>query len=445
MKAKKKATRKATRHAPISTCMTATAAALLLPALALAEPDAGFASTEKLFEHVSESVCTISGVGDDGHVVRRGSGFVLQDSGLLVTNAHVVAGLETATVKCGNQHTNIVSVMRFDPGVDLVVASTGGLDVPGLALSDEISTPAGSEIFVVSSPFGLEGTITPGLASGNRELQGETYLQISASISAGSSGGPVVDRGGRVIGIVTAALEVGQNINFAIPALALRTLPSVSLQLTDLRRTGRAPRVRAPAEQAPVLVQEPEPSAEARKIVEAGTGEFRGFRFGTACGDIAIAEYRRKPASDSRGSIRFSKWYSGPLEFDVSLYGAPATAMYQCDDELGMYHGQYELTGNSTAVSAMASSLQRQFGVGTLELIPEHEASERGCRHNFSLPGSRFYRPSELTTWVIDDRFEVNLLVCGGKSQSAFANFSDPVLAEEAASSEPQRFRIAAR
>ena len=69
--------------------------------------------------------------------------------------------------------------------------------------------------------------------------------------------------------------------------------------------------------------------------------------------------------------------------------------------------------------------------------VTEAEAGLRGCRWNYSLPGSRLYRPSELTSWRIDDRFHIDMLVCGGRSTSTFLFYSDPMLVTSASASAP--------
>ncbi len=177
-----------------------------------------FSSTEKLFEHVNKSVCTIIATDEEGNLVNRGSGFILRESRLLVTNAHVLAGLEQAKVKCGEQYANIEKITQYDRDVDLVLAETSELDVAGLELSTRSEVKPGTQIYAFGSPFGLEGTISPGLASGQREIRGQTYIQISAPISAGSSGGPVTEDRGSVIAVTVATLDLAQNINFALPA-----------------------------------------------------------------------------------------------------------------------------------------------------------------------------------------------------------------------------------
>ena len=159
------------------------------------------AVTEQLFDAVNSSVCTISAIATDGTYVSRGSGFVLKDSGLLVTNAHVVAGLKRATAKCGSDQFDIQRIVRFDDRVDLAVGEIGAVNVPGLDLASNDKVRPGSQVYMFGSPWGLGGTITPGLASGPRVIDGRTYIQISGPISAGHSGGPVTDENGAVLGV----------------------------------------------------------------------------------------------------------------------------------------------------------------------------------------------------------------------------------------------------
>ncbi len=393
-----------------------------------AQEDGGFASTEALFDFVNESVCTVSAVDAKGHLTHRGSGFIIRGSGLLVTNAHVLAGLPAARVSCGAHSGDVAAITNYDRKIDLVLADVGELNVEGLLLSTRAETPPGAQIYVVGSPYGLAGTISPGLASGHREIQGQTYVQISAPISAGSSGGPVVDKTGAVIGVTVASLEVAQNINFALPAAAISTLPRTRLQLSDLGMQKAYPEI---------SISEP---AETDDGFTASDGaEFRGFPFGTPCGEIAVSEYQRKdPVAAPDGSIRFPRSYSGELEFDVSLYGAPATLVYRCDEQHGLVAGSYVISGDAEVVERMAGALRETYGNGLETPISEDEAEQAGCRWNYSLPGSRHYRPSRLQSWKTTDRLHVDLLECGGKSESTIVSFVDPVLLQTAQTASQQ-------
>lgn len=380
-------------------------------------------STEQLFARVNGSVCTIVSVDEDENLVRRGSGFILKESRLLVTNAHVLAGFEDAEVKCGGQRARIEKITNYDGEIDLVLARTGPLDVEGLELSTRTEIRPGTQVYAFGSPYGLEGTISPGLTSTPRNIMGQTYLQISTPISSGSSGGPVTDETGAVVGVTVATLEVAQNINFALPASAISALPGVDLQPSQLVAVHRPaqPPQRQPARPAP-----PEQETD----IASGGAEFRGFAFGSSCGEIAISEYERNlPSYRRTGLTRFDERYAGILELDANLLGIPVTVFYKCDERYGMVSGHYEILGYEDTVPQIADELTRKYGAGQSNSISEQEASELGCTWNFSLPGSRFYRPSERTTWQIDDRLRIDLLTCGGSSTRTFVFYGDPVLA----------------
>lgn len=88
-----------------------------------------------------------------------------------------------------------------------------------------VATPkVGSAVYVIGSPKALEGTFSTGVVSAIRELEGRSFLQVSAPISGGSSGGPVLNSEGAVIGVAVATLRDGQNLNFAVPARYLSDL-----------------------------------------------------------------------------------------------------------------------------------------------------------------------------------------------------------------------------
>ena len=388
-----------------------------------------FSSTEKLFEHVNKSVCTIIATDEEGNLVNRGSGFILRESRLLVTNAHVLAGFEPAKVKCGGQYADIEKITKYDREIDLVLAEIGALDVEGLELSTRSEIKPGTQVYVFGSPFGLEGTISPGLASAQREISGQTYIQISAPISPGSSGGPVTDDRGSVIAVTVATLELAQNINFALPASVIRKLPNVELQLADLRVGAQQAQ---PSERA-------EPPALPERPAGSEAAEFRGYPFGSGCGEIAISEYERKSVTaTSKGLIRFNKRYSGKLELDVSLFGVPATLFYRCDEQFGMVEGYYKISGHRDTVAKISNVLNTKYGMGSLNPIAEEDATKLGCLWNFSLPGSRGYRPSERTTWNKDDRLRIDMIMCGGTSKTTFVFYGDPLLIKAVKQAEVQ-------
>jgi putative serine protease PepD len=139
----------------------------------------------------------------------------------LVTNFHVVAdawvaGHETVTVRRGDV-TSTGTIVRVDPGDDLAIVHVRERLVP---LASAAQRPKiGATVMVVGSPLGLGGTVTLGIVSGFRSLEGSDYVQFSAPISPGNSGGPVVDSHGRVVAVASAKLvgDGAEGLSLGIP------------------------------------------------------------------------------------------------------------------------------------------------------------------------------------------------------------------------------------
>ncbi|GAG54367.1 unnamed protein product, partial [marine sediment metagenome] len=108
---------------------------------------------------------------------------------------------------------------------------TGVITSPLIILGDINQVAVGEEVYAVGNPQGLEGTFSQGIVSSIRQIGSDMLFQITAPISPGSSGGPVLNTQGKVIGIAVATFSGGQNLNFAIPASYLvPLLKSVSVQ-----------------------------------------------------------------------------------------------------------------------------------------------------------------------------------------------------------------------
>ena len=207
------------------------AAALILGACSHRPDVTGSRDTDlnELVSQARNAVVTVVTYDLNGSVSGIGSGFFITRSGLLVTNLHVIENAYTAEIKTSRgRRYPITSVVSENQQVDLVklraVVST--TDIATLPIARR--TPAVADpVVVIGSPFGLEQTVSEGIISAIREvpLAGNVY-QLTAPISQGSSGGPVLNMQGEAIGVVTFQSSRGQNLNFAVSTKALNLLPA---------------------------------------------------------------------------------------------------------------------------------------------------------------------------------------------------------------------------
>ena len=174
----------------------------------------------ELVEKIRPAVATIIIYDMDKKVLAQGSGFFVNNKGHLITNYHVLEGAYNAEVKTydGNKYS-IKSVVAENKTADLIKVL---VDIPDKSrhwVRVTKALPAVAErVLVVGSPMGLEQTVSEGIVSAVRELPTVgKFFQISAPISPGSSGSPVVNMKGEVIGVATFQLVKGQNLNFAVP------------------------------------------------------------------------------------------------------------------------------------------------------------------------------------------------------------------------------------
>ncbi|MDC1221215.1 serine protease [Salibacteraceae bacterium] len=153
-----------------------------------------------------------------------GSGFFVAPN-IIATNYHVIEGATEASCYLNNTITKykIEGYLAADQSVDLILLKVPSLNKPALPMAPEAVTP-GQQVYVIGSPKGLPATISDGIVSGMRDFAGYKLIQMTAPISPGSSGGPVMNSKGQLIGISVSQLTEGQNLNFAIPKSYLELL-----------------------------------------------------------------------------------------------------------------------------------------------------------------------------------------------------------------------------
>ena len=168
------------------------------------------------------STVTVLVYDASGQPLGLGSGFVVAPR-QVVTNAHVVASASRILVRpIGATGTSVVTtLLQMDDGADLALLLVDDLTAASLPLATGDVPSVGDTVYAVGSPLGLDGTFSQGIVSGYRTVGDTSLIQVTAPISPGSSGGPVLDGGGRVIGVAVGTYAAGQNLNFAVPVTAL--------------------------------------------------------------------------------------------------------------------------------------------------------------------------------------------------------------------------------
>jgi serine protease Do len=160
-----------------------------------------------------------------------GSGFIIREDGHIVTNAHVVQGETQLTVTVYRKVDGAfekkvyekVKILAVNPFVDLALlqidaAELGDTKLTKVFLGNADDVKVGNSVFAVGAPQGLERTVSEGIVSTtNRENKGMVYIQTTAQVNPGNSGGPLFDRKGQVVGVVAWKLLFSEGLNFAIP------------------------------------------------------------------------------------------------------------------------------------------------------------------------------------------------------------------------------------
>jgi S1-C subfamily serine protease len=191
--------------------LLATVGLLALAASALAIDAQG------LFEQAKDSVVVVLGLDHKGAIHKFGSGFFIRQGDLVATNYHVVEKAAQLKIKLkdGSIH-KVEEVKAFSKEYDLAVlrVSKGGKPLRLIQNDPKV----GEEILAIGNPRGLELSLSNGIISGIRQGGKVKVYQITAPISQGSSGGPILNAQGEAVGLATFYVQGGQNLNFAVPA-----------------------------------------------------------------------------------------------------------------------------------------------------------------------------------------------------------------------------------
>ena len=170
------------------------------------------------------AVVTIQALDASGRLMASGTGFFVTE-GYVVTAAHVLEDAAGCRIEMSDGQQQRCSVAAADTAKDVAMLTVSGRPPSTLRWGSSEGMKDGDEVTVISNPLGqLPGTVSRGIISASRVVNGTKLLQISAAISHGSSGAPVLNARGQVIGIVRSTIEAGQSLNFATATDAIRNL-----------------------------------------------------------------------------------------------------------------------------------------------------------------------------------------------------------------------------
>lgn len=195
-------------------------------------------TAQQIAARATPSVVVLFNVDGNRQVRALGSGFFVAN-GLVVTNLHVIKGATSiyGRVVGTEGASKVIEVVITDEDVDLAVLRFDSLTGPGLPLATGLPQ-VGETVYAIGSPKGLEGTFTQGIVSAIRREDG--LIQTQVPISPGSSGGPLLNARGEVVGVAVSTNPDGQNLNFVIPISRVRQMLAVAAAVPDPPNGGPA-------------------------------------------------------------------------------------------------------------------------------------------------------------------------------------------------------------
>lgn len=188
----------------------------------------------EVVKHVRPAVVSVKRQGGSG------SGVVIRQDGLVLTNAHVVGQTKQVTVKLASGKEYPAQVLGVDPAVDVAVLKVAADGLPVAPFADSDRLDVGQTAIAIGNPLGLEGTVTTGVVSAtNRQRSPDDFvefIQTDAAINPGNSGGPLLDSRGRVMGINTWIIGRATGLGFAVPINVARDVAKQVMETGRVRR-----------------------------------------------------------------------------------------------------------------------------------------------------------------------------------------------------------------
>jgi serine protease Do len=217
-----------------------------------------------------------------------GSGFIIDEKGIVITNNHVIQDAEDIVVRVGGDKEYKATIIGQDPLSDIAVLQIDSKEkfIP-VSFGDSDKARIGDWVIAIGNPFGLGGTVTAGIISARNRSIGlsryEDYIQTDASINSGNSGGPLFDMNGDVIGINTAILGKGGSIGigFSIPSNSAKKVVSQLIEFGETKRGWLGVRIQVVSEEIAEVEKLDEPrGALVASVAEKSPSDKAGIKAG---------------------------------------------------------------------------------------------------------------------------------------------------------------------
>lgn len=197
---------------------------LLLPLLSVRAADETPRATE-LSKRTRPALVSIEPAGRDGEIAGVGTGFIIAADGLIATNMHVIGEARPLRVTMPDgEKLEVTAIHAWNREKDLAILRVGAQALPALELGDSAQLAQGDYVAAMGNPLGLRFSVVEGVVSAMQEVDGHQMVQLAMPVERGNSGGPLLDKDGKVVGIVSMKSALTENLGFAVPVSELRAL-----------------------------------------------------------------------------------------------------------------------------------------------------------------------------------------------------------------------------
>jgi len=194
------------------------------------------ANSEKILKENSKAVVSILKYNKSGNLIGRGSGFIVRQDGVIITNYHVITNAADIRVRIKDDTFRVQGLLHIDKENDIVVLKAEAKDLAILKLGDSENTIVGEKVYAISNPDGNRNIISDGIFRAIREIPPKKkVLMTTANVSRGSSGGTLLNKNGEVIGIITFAFGTEGAVAMPVNLIKDKILSKIVISLKDAK------------------------------------------------------------------------------------------------------------------------------------------------------------------------------------------------------------------